>query len=95
VNVSLYEREEVAEIVVADEGPGIPEEQISKIFERFYRSSDQHTRTVGGAGIGLAISRWIAHVHGGDIRVESRAGDGSRFIVTLPLSAEEPKVPVS
>jgi signal transduction histidine kinase len=95
VTVSLYERESAVEIVVADQGPGIPPEQLDRIFERFYRVAGNASRTVGGAGIGLAISRWIAQAHGGDIRVESGIGAGSRFIVTLPLSREERLVAVS
>lgn len=95
VTVSLFDRGDTAEIVVADQGPGIPPDQLGKIFERFYRGSNSETRTVGGAGIGLAISRWIAQVHGGDIRAESDVGSGSRFVVTLPLAREQAKVAVS
>jgi two-component system, OmpR family, sensor kinase len=94
VSVSLYEKEDAAEIVVSDQGLGIPPDQLEKIFERLYRGTDPQSRTVGGAGIGLAISRWIARVHGGDIRVESKVGNGSRFIVTLPLSREASTVAV-
>jgi len=95
VTVSLFEQGDLAEIVVADQGPGIPADQLTKIFERFYRVANNQSRTVGGAGIGLAISRWIAQVHGGDIRVESDVGIGSRFVVTLPLAREETRVAVS
>jgi heavy metal sensor kinase len=95
VCVSLYEKDEAAEVIVADQGPGIPPNQLERIFERLYRGTNSQSTTVGGAGIGLAISRWIARVHGGDIRVESEVGSGSRFIVTLPLNREESKVAVS
>ncbi len=95
VTVSLFERGDVAEIAVADQGPGIPADQLGKIFERFYRVTNDQSRTMGGAGIGLAISRWIAQAHGGDIRAESDVGNGSRFVVTLPLAREEACVPVS
>ena len=95
VCVSLYEKEDAAEIVVADQGPGIQADQLEKIFERLYRGANPESRTVGGAGIGLAISRWIARAHGGDIKVESEVGSGCRFIVTLPLSREDSKVAVS
>jgi signal transduction histidine kinase len=95
VTVSLFERDDVAEIVVADQGPGIPPDQLGKIFDRFYRVSGNQSRTVGGAGIGLAISLWIAEVHGGKIRAESEVGAGSRFIVTLPCARREAGVPVS
>lgn len=93
VTVSLHERGAGVEVVVADRGPGIPPEQLDQIFERFYRVSGAQSRTVGGAGIGLAISRWIARAHGGDIRVESDVGVGSRFIVTLPISGVAQGVP--
>lgn len=93
VTVSLYETGDTVQIVVADRGPGIPPDQLEQIFERFYRVSGAQSRTVGGAGIGLAISRWIAQAHGGDIRVESDVGAGSRFIVVLPLSRLEHRVP--
>jgi signal transduction histidine kinase len=86
VVVSLYEKGDRVEIAVADRGPGIPPDQLDQIFERFYRVSGAQSRTVGGAGIGLAISKWIAQAHGGDIRVESDIGQGSRFIVTLPTA---------
>jgi heavy metal sensor kinase len=93
VTVSLYATGDEVQIVVGDRGPGIPPEQLEQIFERFYRVSGAQSRTVGGAGIGLAISRWIAQAHGGDIRVESDVGAGSRFIVVLPLSRLEQRVP--
>lgn len=89
VVVSLEQRNEAVEITVSDQGPGIPEQQLEQIFERFYQGSDSESRTVGGLGIGLAISRWIAQAHGGEIRAENAVGRGSRFIVTLPLSRED------
>lgn len=92
VAVSLHEAGDCVQIVVADHGPGIPQDQIAQIFERFYRVTGAQSRTVGGAGIGLSISRWIAQAHGGDIRVESDMGSGSRFIVTLPASRVEQRV---
>jgi signal transduction histidine kinase len=95
VTISLFEKGDAAEIVVADQGPGIPPEQLEHIFERFYRGSNAASRTVGGAGIGLAICRWIARVHGGDIRAESDLGKGSRFIVRLPLTSQPERVSVA
>ena len=89
VVLSLHYNDNKVEIVVGDSGPGIPPEQIDKIFDRFYRVDGTQSRTIGGTGIGLAISKWIAQAHGGDIRVESSVGEGSRFIVTLPLSPEK------
>lgn len=71
-----------AEIVVADTGSGIARENLPKIFERFYRINDG---TVPGVGIGLHLSREIIRAHGGDITVESELGQGSRFIIRLPI----------
>lgn len=81
------------ELSVADNGPGIPSEDLPRIFERFYRADKARTRSYGGTGLGLAIVRHIVQRHGGSVRAESRLGKGSRFIVTLPLDAEEPPSP--
>jgi signal transduction histidine kinase len=71
-------------IEVLDEGPGIPEEEASRVFERFYRVDSARSSSHGGAGLGLAIARWIVDLHGGDIRAERRAPTGCRMIVLLP-----------
>ena len=71
-------------IEVCDEGPGIAEEERSKVFERFYRADPARSSTEGGAGLGLAIARWIVDLHGGEIRVESRQPHGCRMVVVLP-----------
>jgi heavy metal sensor kinase len=75
-----------AELSVSDNGPGIPAEHLARVFDRFYRVDP--ARTHGGAGLGLSISRWIAEAHGGTIDVESAPGEGSRFTVRLPISAD-------
>lgn len=72
-------------LVVADSGIGIGPEERERIFERFYRADP--ARSPGGAGLGLAIARWIAEEHGGGIEVESSPGRGSRFTVRLPALA--------
>lgn len=77
------------EISVADDGPGIPSEHLPRIFERFYRVDKARSRAEGGTGLGLSIVRHIVQRHQGSIRVESRLGKGSRFIITLPLHPEE------
>jgi len=71
-------------IEVSDEGPGIPEEEASRVFERFYRADSARSSSHGGAGLGLAIARWIVDLHGGDIRAERRAPTGCRMVVLLP-----------
>ena len=71
-------------IEVSDEGPGISEEERTKVFERFYRADSARSSKDGGAGLGLAIARWIVDLHGGDIRVETRQPHGCRMVVQLP-----------
>jgi two-component system OmpR family sensor kinase len=75
-----------ARLSVIDTGPGIPEEELPLIFERFYRRDPSRKRkSSGGAGLGLSIAYWIAKMHGGDLRVESTVGEGSCFELILPL----------
>jgi signal transduction histidine kinase len=76
-----------ARIWVADEGPGIGEEEAERVFERFYRADAARSADGGGAGLGLAIARWIVELHGGDIRVERGAERGCRMVVELPAAA--------
>lgn len=71
---------------VIDEGPGIPTEHQPYIFDRFYRVDKARSREWGGAGLGLAITRWAVEAHGGQISLNSREGEGSTFRITLPLS---------
>jgi len=71
-------------ITVADQGPGIPEHHVPRLFERFYRADKARSRRLGGTGLGLAIVKHIAGVHQGDVGVETRIGQGSTFIILLP-----------
>jgi two-component system phosphate regulon sensor histidine kinase PhoR len=72
------------EVTIADDGPGIPRESQERIFERFYRVDKARSREQGGTGLGLAIVKHVIQAHGGDVRLESEAGAGSTFILTLP-----------
>jgi signal transduction histidine kinase len=72
------------QILIRDSGVGIPEHELSLIFERFYRADSTRSRETGGAGLGLAIARWISEMHGGTITAESQVGTGSLFRVCLP-----------
>ncbi|MBN3034380.1 MAG: tetratricopeptide repeat protein [Bacteroidales bacterium] len=69
---------------VRDTGPGIPEDKIDKVFERFMQGDDSHTRRYGGTGLGLAISRQLAGLLGGKLWVVSRLGEGSTFYFSIP-----------
>ncbi|MFN2504116.1 MAG: sensor histidine kinase [Acidimicrobiales bacterium] len=73
-------------IEVCDEGPGISEEESTRVFERFYRADAARSSRDGGAGLGLAIARWIVDLHGGEIRAERRQPHGCRMVVTLPAA---------
>jgi signal transduction histidine kinase len=74
------------EIIVSDNGPGIPPAQMEHIFERFVRGDAGLTQRVAGTGLGLAISKSLVELHGGTIAVDSEVGRGSTFTVTLPLA---------
>jgi two-component system, OmpR family, sensor histidine kinase BaeS len=74
------------EISVSDDGPGIPEEQLQRIFDRFTRGDAGLTQRVGGTGLGLAISKSLAEAHGGSISAESTVGQGSTFRLRLPIA---------
>ncbi|MEO8424483.1 MAG: ATP-binding protein [Actinomycetota bacterium] len=85
VTISVAARSDVAVLEVRDTGPGIPSDEIERVFDRFYRGGGVH---VGGSGIGLAVVQDLVRAHGGEVSVESEPGRGSRFIVALPLARE-------
>ncbi|ACB75833.1 sensor histidine kinase [Opitutus terrae] len=74
----------MVEIAVCDDGPGIPAEARSRVFERFYRVDKARSREQGGTGLGLSIVKNLVQAHGGEVRVESELGRGARFFFTLP-----------
>jgi two-component system phosphate regulon sensor histidine kinase PhoR len=86
VRVRLDAAEGRAILQVADNGEGIPADELPRIFERFYRVDKARTRQTGGTGLGLAIVRHVAEAHGGAVRAGSELGRGSTFTVTLPLA---------
>ena len=73
---------------VQDEGIGIPEDHIDRVFERFYRVDRERSPASGGTGLGLSIVKHVARNHGGDVTVMSKPGEGTIFTVTLPLWSE-------
>src|SRR3954451_7053888 len=75
------------EISVSDDGPGIPSDQLERIFERFTRGDAGLTQRVGGTGLGLAISKSLVELHGGSIAAQSTPGQGATFRVRLPIAA--------
>ena len=82
-----YEASEGAAVIhVRDTGPGIPPEEMERIFEEFHQVDSGHARRAGGTGLGLAISRRLARLMGGDLRVESEVGVGTDFMLELPLA---------
>jgi len=83
ITVECVRAEGMANVTIRDTGVGIPEEDLGRVFARFYRADK--SRTEGGNGLGLSLSRAILRVHGGDITVTSVAGEGSAFTMTIPL----------
>jgi signal transduction histidine kinase len=77
------------EIIIKDTGPGIPEEDLPYVFDRFYRGDKSRQREEGGSGLGLAIARSLVEGQEGRIRVESLVGEGAEFIIELPVAPEE------
>jgi two-component system phosphate regulon sensor histidine kinase PhoR len=84
IGVRLEEIGDQVVIRVADHGPGIPREHLTRLFERFYRVDKARSRDLGGTGLGLSIVKHIAQVHGGRVSVESTLGRGSTFSIYLP-----------
>lgn len=72
-------------ITIDDDGPGLPESELERVFEPFYRMEISRNRDTGGVGLGLAIVRQIAHSHGGAVSLENRNGGGLRAVLRLPL----------
>ena len=91
VRVRARRSQEQVELIVEDSGIGIPKDSMKRLFERFYRVDKGRSRSMGGTGLGLAIVKHIAVNMGGDVSVESEVGEGSRFIVTLPLCGDTQK----
>lgn len=85
VTVRALIKDKKCQIHVEDTGIGIPEEDLPRVFERFYRVDKARSRDTGGTGLGLSIVKHVAEAHGGSVQAESQPGHGSRFILILPL----------
>lgn len=84
VNVSQYEN--LIQVSITDTGFGIPEEDLPRVFERFYRVDKARSRKLGGTGLGLAIVKHLVQAHNGTVRAKSILGQGSTFIFTIPIA---------
>lgn len=88
VGIGVSESGDVIEIAVTDQGIGIPEDELDRVFERFFRVDQARSRTTGGTGLGLSIVKHVVQNHGGDVRVWSQPGRGSTFTIRLPRIVE-------
>jgi two-component system sensor histidine kinase SenX3 len=84
VGIGINRQDDLVEFTVTDQGVGIPEKDLERIFERFYRVDPARSRDTGGTGLGLSIVKHVASNHGGDISVWSLEGQGSTFTLRLP-----------
>ena len=85
IHLEARRRAGTVSISVSDSGPGIPSEDLSRVFERFYRVDKSRSRP-GGTGLGLAIVKHLVELHGGEAAAENRPGGGARFTISLPVS---------
>src|SRR5690606_28552094 len=85
--VQLYH--EYVEVKISDQGPGIPKENLEKIFDRFYRVDKARSRQMGGTGLGLAIAKEMVNAHGGRIWATSEVGKGTTIHFTLPYDRNQ------
>ena len=87
ISVEAQDLGEQVQINVVDSGQGIVQDDVDKVFDRFYRGEKSRSREFGGAGLGLAIAKGIVEAHGGRIWVDSQPGAGSRFSFSLPKAS--------
>lgn len=89
VGIGMAVKGDTVRISVKDQGPGIPEDEQDRIFERFYRVDPARSRQTGGTGLGLSIVKHIVGQHGGEVTLWSQPGSGSTFTIALPIVDEE------
>jgi two-component system phosphate regulon sensor histidine kinase PhoR len=86
ITVSTSRADGSVELSVTDEGPGIPDQDLDRVFERFYRVDKSRARDPGGTGLGLAIVKHLVELHGGRVRVENLTDQGAKFTIEIPAS---------
>jgi two-component system sensor histidine kinase VicK len=91
IDVDIIPNENCVQIVISDNGIGIPEKAQARVFERFFRVDKARSRQMGGSGLGLAISKQIVDAHGGEIEIESKYGKGTTVTVALPIPGRRGK----
>jgi signal transduction histidine kinase len=87
VEISAAQADGKIIVRVSDDGPGIPEADIDRVFEPFYRADRSRSKNTGGYGLGLSICKRVMQAHDGDIALERRTGAGATFVLTFPISA--------
>ncbi|MBF0845214.1 ATP-binding protein, partial [Streptococcus danieliae] len=91
IHIQLETQADQASLSISDNGPGIPADQVDRIWEKFYQIAQDRNKNHGqGIGLGLSLVREIVHQHHGQIQVQSQPNQGSRFTVTLPLVKRTP-----
>lgn len=93
VGIGVTSTDDVIEMSVTDQGVGIAEEELDRVFERFFRVDQARSRATGGTGLGLSIVKHVVQNHGGDVRVWSQPGRGSTFTIRLPRVLEPTPAP--
>jgi signal transduction histidine kinase len=82
---TVHTTPQAIEIVIEDEGPGIPEDELVRVFQPFYRVEESRSRATGGIGLGLAIALTVVQAHGGRLTLTNRPEGGLRACITLPI----------
>ena len=88
IQLKAEKQEGIVELRIRDSGPGIPPDELQRVFDRFYRIDKSRQRETGGSGLGLAIAKSIIENHGGTIHAESSPGQGATFVILLPIESK-------